>query len=285
MTVAVVVQVMDGLAVAADSTSTIAAEGNIYNTYDNANKVVNLCKGKPIGIAFWGAGSMGKASLSTLAKDLRQRLTGNLPDYEGWELKGDNWTVHGVAQRVRELFHDETYAILSDDEKSPTSQTGMVVYGFTPGRQVSEKYELIIGPDGCEGPGDENPDGDLYDLVWRGVTDPITRLTMGFGEQIAEVLIQDLGLQPDQLDAALQVLRDRLMAVPVHPAMPIQDAIDLAEFLVEATKQWVRFLPGAPTVGGPTEVAAVTKHEGFRWVKRKFFFDPHMNPGLLGEAS
>lgn len=277
MTIAVVVQVMDGLAIAADSTSTIASEGNVFNTYDNANKVVNLRKGLPIGIAFWGTGSMGKASLSTLAKDLRRRLSGELPEFDHWRLEEEDWSVHGVAQRVAEFFYEETYQALDDDEQTPS--TGMVVYGFTPGRPVSEKYELTVGPNGCEGPGEENPQGDLADIVWRGVTDPITRLTLGFSERLPEVLVADLGLQDDQVDAAVEVLRDRLIDVPVHPAMPIQDAIDLAEFLVEATKQWVRFLPGAPTVGGPTELAAVTKHEGFKWVQRKFFFQPDMNPG------
>jgi hypothetical protein len=49
--------------------------------------------------------------------------------------------------------------------------------------------------------------------------------------------------------------------------MPIQDAIDLARFLVETTIGFIRstvFLP--KSVGGVVEIAAITKHEGFRWV-------------------
>jgi hypothetical protein len=60
--------------------------------------------------------------------------------------------------------------------------------------------------------------------------------------------------------------------------VPIQDVIDLAEFLVHMTKMFSRFSPGAPTVGGPTEIASITKHEGFRWIKRKHYFDPKYNP-------
>lgn len=36
-------------------------------------------------------------------------------------------------------------------------------------------------------------------------------------------------------------------------------------------------LPGANTVGGPIELAAITKHEGFKWVTRKHYFDEQLN--------
>ena len=52
--------------------------------------------------------------------------------------------------------------------------------------------------------------------------------------------------------------------------MPIQDAIDLARFLVETTIGFVRFAVFLPkSVGGAVEIAAITKHEGFRWVQSK----------------
>lgn len=62
--------------------------------------------------------------------------------------------------------------------------------------------------------------------------------------------------------------------------MPIQDAIDLAKFLVYMTIQTMKFGPVAPTVGGPIEVAAITKHEHFKWVLRKHYYDPRYNTKL-----
>lgn len=64
----------------------------------------------------------------------------------------------------------------------------------------------------------------------------------------------------------------------ILPPMPIQDAIDLAEFLAHAAIMYSRFNIGASTVGGPIEVAAITKHEGFKWVKRKYYYDARLNP-------
>jgi hypothetical protein len=60
--------------------------------------------------------------------------------------------------------------------------------------------------------------------------------------------------------------------------MPVQDAIDLADFLVDVTKRFVRFLPGADMVGGDADIAVVTRHEGFKWARRKHFFNATLNP-------
>ncbi len=65
------------------------------------------------------------------------------------------------------------------------------------------------------------------------------------------------------------LVRDLYATLSV-PAMPIQDAIDLARFLVETTIGFVRFAVFLPkSVGGAVEIASITKHEGFRWVQRK----------------
>lgn len=63
----------------------------------------------------------------------------------------------------------------------------------------------------------------------------------------------------------------------VHPTMPIQDAIDLVHFLIETTCGYVRFAPGPATVAQPIDSAAITRHEGFRWVRRKHYYSQALN--------
>jgi hypothetical protein len=76
-----------------------------------------------------------------------------------------------------------------------------------------------------------------------------------------------------------ELVRD-LYATLFAPAMPIQDAIDLARFLVETTIGFVRFAVFMPkSVGGEVDVAAITKHEGFRWVQRKSFHPAELRQG------
>jgi len=60
-----------------------------------------------------------------------------------------------------------------------------------------------------------------------------------------------------------------LYATLAVPAMPIHDAVDLARFLVETTIGFIRFAVFLrKSVGGAVGIAAITKHEGFRWVQR-----------------
>jgi hypothetical protein len=58
-------------------------------------------------------------------------------------------------------------------------------------------------------------------------------------------------------------------AQPNYASMTIPDAIDYARFLVQTTSDYHRFADMVPPVGGPTEIALITKWIGFRWIERK----------------
>lgn len=49
----------------------------------------------------------------------------------------------------------------------------------------------------------------------------------------------------------------------------LQDAIDYAEFSIRTTALHQRFSNTIPTVGGDMDIALVTTHSGFRWIKFK----------------
>lgn len=76
----------------------------------------------------------------------------------------------------------------------------------------------------------------------------------------------------------MPVWQRRLSRRMVIEAMPIQDVIDLAEFLASTSAQFSRFVSGPKSVGGPIEIAAITKHERFRWIRRKYYYSRKINP-------
>lgn len=41
---------------------------------------------------------------------------------------------------------------------------------------------------------------------------------------------------------------------------------------------YIRYAPGPLTVAPPIDLAAITVHEGFRWVARKHYYAPEYNP-------
>lgn len=121
MTVAVAVKVYDEIVLAADSATTFAVldpDGNQIDkqVFNNANKVFQLHRSKPLGALTWGQGSIGPASIATLAKDFRHRIMGKDPDHK-WELS-DDYTVEQVVERFVEMMNGELYDGLPAAEKS-----------------------------------------------------------------------------------------------------------------------------------------------------------------------
>jgi hypothetical protein len=59
--------------------------------------------------------------------------------------------------------------------------------------------------------------------------------------------------------------------------MPKDELPKLAEALVSLTSVKRRFSQDVETVRGPTDVALITKGDGFIWIKRKHYFKPELN--------
>lgn len=59
--------------------------------------------------------------------------------------------------------------------------------------------------------------------------------------------------------------------------MGIEDMANVAESFVSLTSLVRRMSPGEETVGGPVDVAVVSKGDGFIWIKRKHYFKPELN--------
>lgn len=57
-----------------------------------------------------------------------------------------------------------------------------------------------------------------------------------------------------------------------------QEIAELAENLVNVTSLKRKISMETDSVGGPIDVAVITKNEGFIWIKRKYFFDRELNP-------
>ncbi len=66
--------------------------------------------------------------------------------------------------------------------------------------------------------------------------------------------------------------------------MPKQELAFLAESIVNVTSIKRKVSAEDETVGGPIDVAVITKGEGLVWTKRKHYFDPTLNPRYFERA-
>lgn len=60
--------------------------------------------------------------------------------------------------------------------------------------------------------------------------------------------------------------------------MPKQELASLAEELINLTSVKRKFSSERESVGGPIDVAVISRIDGFVWVRRKHYFEPSLNP-------
>jgi hypothetical protein len=259
MTVLVSVKINDGVVMAADSASSYAS-GMVYN---NSRKIVNVREGLPVGAMVTGAGGIGNESIDTLLKDLRQRLTGEDPSYRQWTLDPDNYSMQDIASRLRQfLFEEKSMA------HGASTWTKLRLCGYSARRPLAEVWEVSLMGENCPAPVCIQSEQE-FGLRWDGEYEALDRLVFGLGTRFNEFSVKH-GLPPQQAAEMREKIVPDLYELLFVEAMPIQDAIDLARYLVETTIGFIKYSVSRPkTVGGPIAIAAITKHEGFRWVQQR----------------
>ena len=268
MTLAVSLKINDGLVLASDSAATLGSSQGITHVYNNANKILNLHKGLPIGVATWGKASIGSYSIELILKDLRKKLCK--------ELDFNSYSIKDVADRLKKYVFDENYKKVPGHESNQHG-IGFFVCGYGAGENKPEEYLIEITGGQCNEP-ELIRDTEKIGITWRGEGEALNRLLMGYRTDMPYMLKRSFELDEEKIENLMKQIRPGAHDALITPAMPLQDAIDLAKFLVNTARNFSYFSAGAPSVGGPVEVAAITRHEGFKWVDRKHYFSNKLNP-------
>lgn len=261
MTIAIALKINDGIVLATDSASTIVGEeiGNgvrsVDHTYFTADKLFNIKKSSPIGAMTWGSGSINNESISTLVKDFRK------------ECKNEEYiSVKDSADKFKEFL----------EKKINTDTTlGFLIAGYSKGEGHPEMFLINIEKGEIIDFSEINKEDPLA-ITWFGETYFLRRFLLGYDDNIIEILKEN-GVDDE---SAINIVNDCSMKLQLPlgvPAMPIQDAIDLVKFLANISVNSSRFSPGAQVIGGPIDIAVITKHEGFKWIERKHYYSSDLN--------
>jgi metal-dependent hydrolase (beta-lactamase superfamily II) len=112
MSIIVSVKINDGVVMAADSATTfLKGNGEPGQIYQNANKIVNLVKGLPVGVMTCGSAGIGNASIETLLKDLRVLLSAGGKHY----VDPAAYSMESVAGEVKRFFEERIGTVHSRD--------------------------------------------------------------------------------------------------------------------------------------------------------------------------
>ena len=240
-------------------------ESTVLNIWNHGLKVFNLCEGLPIVSMTAGMAHFGPISVSNMTKDLRQQLSKNEDS-----LDPNQYTIEDVAEKADDFFFEQ-YNQIQPPPADP-HPFEFWIGGYGSAASHGEIWKIEIRDGNKVGKTQLVKAEDDSFVIWGGQLEPISRLILGISPSVHQHLL-NLDISED----AINDIRNQIQTPLVNSAMPVQDAIDLADFLVDTTKRYFAFHYGATVVGGETDIATVTKHEGFKWIRRKHYYPKHLN--------
>jgi hypothetical protein len=251
MTIVVGVVTPDGAVLAADSRTTWTGdEGRHRIVSDASQKVFDLC-GR-FGVATYGLAFIADKTIAGLMDEFVTQLPDNAQARD----------VQEFARQLGEFFNERFQAWVQESgEEVPNGWLlGFLVAGYD-SEGIGHIVEVgVLGADF----GDYSPNTAERGVMWRGQTDVIRRLVKG-------VALDELGATGVDLS---EEMMEALAGLEYNLILPVamQDAVDFAVFLIEATINMQRFsdgtqqLPGLiPACGGPAQLLTVTR-SGVDWI-------------------
>jgi len=256
----VVIKGPEGVVLAADSRITLEARrGNdppVTMNFDNATKLLAFSKPHSfVGAVTYGAAVMGG----------QRTAHSYVPEFE-LSLQGVEGPlpVKDHAKRLSDFFMSRW-----KETKSPDSGPGMsfVVGGYDPRAAYGSVFVFNVPnqPD----PQPRNAGEGEFGMTWGGQREIATRLIHGFDPALAQALAEKLKLDEQQMEEIFKEVRRNLPFPIPYAALPLQDCIDLATFLIRSTILFQNVAVGVRGVGGPIDVAVITRTDGLRFVQRK----------------
>jgi hypothetical protein len=126
--------------------------------------------------------------------------------------------------------------------------------------------------------------------VYKSTMDAVVGGLAAFAEKLAQAAGFDpanIAPLPDLLAEARGQIGDSVLerarkehAIPMRRvlgALPVDELAELAETLINLQSLKEKVTKPSASVGGPVDVAAITRSEGLVWIKRKHYFDPAIN--------
>ena len=229
-------------------------------TFDNARKLLRIASQPYIGVVTYGTGAFGTLEPRTAHSFL--------PDFET-VLEGEpRLSVGEFAERLSTFFAEKWNALMPANHHGP--DLVFLVAGFDENAAYGRVFEIAI-PSSPQ-PREPSPGG--FGLVWGGQREIVDRILQGFDERAIATLQSQLTVTDP---AGLRDQLKKALGLPIpYNFLPLQDCVDLATLLVRATAQLQSWVVGPRGVGGPVDVATITRTEGFVEIQMKKIQGEHL---------
>jgi hypothetical protein len=269
MSLGVAIKSAEGIVLAADSRVTLFGTQTLQlglqsqqflfpATFDNATKMLNVPSQAFVGAVTFGAGAIGQVEPRTAASFMSEFETEVAPN--------GRMAVDEFARALGDFFTRQWFnAGMPPNPGLPENMT-FLVGGYNATEAHGRLYQVSVP----ELPAPQELTPGEFGATWGGQTELTSRLVNGFDPALPDFVQDALGIDPAARRSDLpQALRDRLRLNIPWQFLPLQDCVNLADFIVRTTIAMQQWLVAIRGVGGAVDVATITRSEGFRAIQIK----------------
>jgi len=260
MSLGVVIKGPEGIVLACDSRVTLTAtkEGSpsLIVNYDNATKLLSLAAPHNyVAAVTYGIAVIGLRTAHSFIPEFEVEL----------EESKDRLTMLDFANKLSKFYLTQWKKAYPEEANIPPMV--FIVGGYDPGDAYGKVYQFDIPykPDPIE----QNPGEENFGMTWGGQLDIASRIIHGYDPNLLLILQKELNLSKEQVAHLTKKLMETLEFSIPYQILPLQDCIDLATFMIRTTINGQNLAVGIRGVGGPIDVAIVTKTNGLQYIQKK----------------
>ena len=264
MSLGVVIKGPEGVVLAADSRVTLEAQkeggSRIPVNFDNATKLLSFSKPHNyVGCVTYGAAVIGLRTAHSY-----------LPEFEQLVLaeKEQRLKIEEYSNQLSQFFLKLWNENMPSDYSGPNMT--FVVGGYDPDAAYGKVFLFDIPQHPT--PESQNSGDKEFGMTWGGQLEIASRIIHGFDPTLPSIIKRILNLSDEQIESLINELRKNLTFPIPYNVLPLQDCVDSAIFLIRATMVAQRLAIGVRGVGGPIDVAVVTRTEGLKYIQQKAIY-------------
>lgn len=259
MSLGIVIKGPEGVVLAADSRITLEARRGtappIIVNFDNATKLLAFAPPNEfVGAVTYGAAVIGRRTPHSY-----------LPEFEVSLASAGRLPIQEFAKRLSRFFLERWCEAMPGDYAGP--QMSFIVGGYDQNEPYGKVFlfEIPKNPD----PDPRNAGESNFGMTWGGQLETVSQLVLGYAPTTIGVARGVLGIDEATAERFQTALRQEAGLRIPYDALPLQDCVDLAIFLIRTTISAQTLSVGIRGVGGMIEVATITRTQPLTFVQQK----------------
>jgi hypothetical protein len=262
MSLGVVIKGTEGIVLAVDSRVTLEAHRPntppIPVNFDNTSKLLSFSDPHNfVGAVTYGAAVIGRRTAHSFVPEFEQNILA-----KKYQKRTDILTY---ANELSDFFMARWKESMPDNYRGPDMT--FIVGGYDPKAPYGKVF--LLGIPNRPKPEPRNPGKHEFGMTWGGQLQIASRIVHGFDPALVPIIRKTLNLDRKQTTKLVEDLRKRVEFPIPYDVLPLQDCVDLAIFLIRSTMSFQRLAVGVRGVGGPIEVAVITRTKSISFIQKK----------------